>query len=364
MKEKKVIGVMSGTSIDEIDACLALIKPDFSFEILDTFSLDFKEKTQQEILNLANNLGTVADVCKMNFKLGKLFGKTANSLMQKSGKTADIISSHGQTIWHRPSKSTLQIGDISVIAQKTGVHTIGDFRPADIAQGGEGAPLVSFADEIIFKRNVPRAIQNIGGIGNVTVINPEKETFAFDTGPGNMLIDYFAQKLFNQNYDNNGDLAAQGEIDENWLNQLLKENFYKKLPPKTTGRELFSQEYAEKILETAPKNNYDKMATITALTAKTIQLAYKDFVLPKVGLKQVVIGGGGAYNKELLRLLKEYLPTVTISTHEEFNIPNKYKEALAFAILGYATYYKIPNNLPSCTGAKSPIIMGKMAYPN
>lgn len=355
---------MSGTSIDEVDACLALIKPDFSFEIIDTISVDFKEKTQKKIYNLANNNGYVKDVCKMNFKLGKLFGKTANALMEKSKETADIISSHGQTIWHKPSKSTLQIGDISVIAQKTGVLTIGDFRPADIAQGGEGAPLVCFADEIIFQRNIPRAIQNIGGIGNVTIISPENDTFAFDTGPGNMLMDYFARKLFNQECDFNGDIAAKGTIDESWLSNLLKEGFYKKLPPKTTGREMFSENYAQEILLSAPENKYDIMATITALTAKSIQMAYEDFVLPKVNIRQAVIGGGGAYNKELMKMLREYLPNIEICSHEDFNIPNKYKEALAFAILGYATYYKIPNNLPSCTGAKSPVIMGKMAFPN
>lgn len=363
MKEKKVIGIMSGTSIDEVDACLALIKPDFSFEIIDTISIDFKEKTQKKILNLANNLGTVKDVCKMNFKLGKLFAKTANELMKKSGQKADIISSHGQTIWHKPSKSTLQLGDISVITQNTGVLTIGDFRPADIAKGGEGAPLVCFADEIIFGRDTARAIQNIGGIGNVTVINPQNETFAFDTGPGNMLMDYFAQALFDKKYDYQGQLAAQGEINETWLNQLLQEDFYKKAPPKTTGRELFSDEYAQKILNNAPENHYDIMATITALTAKTIQIAYENFVLPRAKIKEVIIGGGGAYNKYLINLIEDYTK-LPIKTHEDYNIPNKYKEALAFAILGYATYNKIPNNLPSCTGAKSPVVMGKIAYPS
>lgn len=360
MEEKKVIGIMSGTSVDEIDACLALIRPDLTFQIIDTASLKFEEDVREKILKLANNEGTVADVCEMNFTLGKLFAECAKKLSVK----ADIISSHGQTIWHNPKKSTLQIGDISVIANRTETLTVGDFRPADIAFAGQGAPLVPFADEVIFGRDEARCIQNIGGIANVTVLNPRGETFAFDTGPGNMLIDFFAKRLFDQKCDYEGHFAKQGHVDPIWLNELLREKYYAKRPPKTTGREMFSEEYANKILHTAPKNKYDIMATVTALTAKTIYDAYQNFVFPKAKITEIVIGGGGVYNKYLMDLLQKYFFPLPIKTHEDFGVPDKYKEALAFAILGYCTYYKIPNNLPSCTGAARPVVMGKIAYPS
>jgi anhydro-N-acetylmuramic acid kinase len=360
MEEKKVIGLMSGTSIDEIDACMALIRPDLTFQIIDTTSLGFPEEVKNKILDLANNKGSIKDVCEMNFILGKLFAKCT----EQFGIKADIISSHGQTIWHIPQSSTLQIGDISIIANETNTITVGDFRPADIAVGGHGAPLVPFADEVIFGRDEARCIQNIGGISNVTVLNPKGPTMAFDTGPGNMLIDHFAQTLFMQKCDYDGRLANQGRIDNDWLEWLLKDPYYAKKPPKTTGRELFSVDYARKIIHTAPKNPHDIMATITALTAKTIYNAYEEFIFPKVKPKEIILGGGGVYNKYLLNLLDRYFYPIGIKTHDDFGVPNKYKEALAFAILGYCTYYKMPNNLPSCTGAKRPVVMGKVAYPS
>lgn len=360
MDEMKVIGIMSGTSIDEIDACLALIRPDLTFQIIDTVSLDFPSDIKEKVLQLANNKGTVKDVCETNFELGRLFAKCTDQF----GIKADLIASHGQTIWHIPENSTLQIGDISIIAHHTNTVTIGDFRPADIAAGGHGAPLVPFSDEVIFGRDESRCIQNIGGIANVTVLDAKGPTFAFDTGPGNMLIDYFAQTLFGQKCDYDGRLAAQGHVDYDWLNVLLSEPYYAQKPPKTTGRELFCAEYAKKILQSAPENHHDIMATITALTAKTIFNAYEKFVFPKTKPKEIVIGGGGVYNKYLLSLLDRYFYPLLIKTHEDFGIPNKYKEALAFAILGYCTYYKMPNNLPSCTGAKMPVVMGKIAYPS
>ena len=360
MEEKKVIGIMSGTSVDEIDACLATIRPDLTFQIIDTVSMDFPPEIKEKVLQLANNRGFVRDVCEMNFILGKLFADCANKLSIK----ADIISSHGQTIWHIPQNSTLQLGDISVIANNTNTLTVGDFRPADIALGGHGAPLVPFSDEIIFGRDVARCIQNIGGIGNVTVLDPKGQTFAFDTGPGNILIDYFAQNLFGQKCDFEGRLAMQGRINNEWLEELFQNEFYDKIPPKTTGREMFGLEYAKKISLTAPQDKHDLMATITALTAKTIYNAYQKFIFPKVKVEEIVIGGGGVYNKYLINLLDKYFYPIAIKTHDDFGISDKYKEALAFAILGYCTYYKMPNNLPSCTGARQPVVMGKIAYPS
>ncbi len=363
---KTVISLMSGTSIDSIDACLVKIFEDLTFEVIDSYSLEYPDEIRDKLFNLANNTGSVKDVCLMNTVVGELFAKCANSLIKKSGlkkEQIDFISSHGQTICHLPDKkSTLQIGDISVISYKTGIMTIGDFRPKDMAANGQGAPLVPFADKILFGTDKGRLIQNIGGISNVTVLSNKCEIFAFDNGPGNMLIDYFMNKLFNLPYDKDGEIALKGLIDEIWLNKLLTNPYYSIIPPKSTGRELFNSEYAEKIYKIAPKNKYDIIATVTALTAKTIADSYINFIFPKVKPDEIVLGGGGAYNNAIIKFLHNYLPDIQIKTHEDYNIPNKLKECIAFAYLGYYTVNKQPNNIPSCTGAESSVILGKISY--
>lgn len=373
-KFKTVISLMSGTSLDSIDACLLKIFDDLSFEILGSHSLMYPVEIQDKLLELANNIGSVKDVCYMNFVVGELFANTVNELLKKySLKSSDIdfISTHGQTIFHIPfeielsgikTKSTLQIGDISVISHKTGITTVGDFRTKDIASCGHGAPLVPFADKILFGLDKNRLIQNIGGISNVTVLSKDCEIFAFDNGVGNMLIDYFVKKLFNKNYDKDGEIASIGMVDEKWLNILLDEPYYSLIPPKTTGRELFNNVYAEKVFEFSPDKKEDVISTITALTAKVITDSYKKFILPKTAIDEVVLGGGGAYNKTLISFMKNYMPELVIKTHEDFGIPNKLKEAIAFAYLGYFTLNKEPNNVPSCTGASCPVVMGKISY--
>lgn len=365
---------MSGTSLDTIDACLVKIFDNLSFEVLGNCSNDYPSEIKKKLLNMANNKGSVADVCFMNFIVGNLFADTANKLLKETGlkkENIDFISTHGQTIWHMPeagsiggikTRATLQIGDISVISYKTGIMTVGDFRPKDIAADGQGAPLVPFADKILFGSDKNRLIQNIGGISNVTVLSNKCDIFAFDNAPGNMLIDYFMQKLFDTAYDKNGETALKGNINEKWLNYLLEEPYYKVTPPKSTGRELFNENYAERILKSAPDNKYDIIATITNLTARTIADSYNNFILPKTTIDEIVLGGGGAYNTAIIKYLKEYLPSFIIKTHEDFNIPNKLKECIAFAYLGYFTVMRKTNNIPSCTGAKEPVIMGKIAY--
>lgn len=371
---KTIISMMSGTSLDSIDACLLKIYDDLSFEIIDNYSLDYPKEIRTKLLNLANNNGDIKDVCFMNFAVGELFSQCANSLIKKANYTSDkidFISSHGQTIFHIPTdielggiktKSTLQIGDISVISHNTGIMTVGDFRTKDMAANGQGAPLVPFADKILFGLDKNRLIQNIGGISNVTVLSKECDIFAFDNGVGNMLIDYYMQKFFNKPYDKNGETALNGTIDYDWLNKLLKEPYYKIKPPKTTGRELFNNEYAEKVLTNAPDKKENIIATITALTAKVITDSYKNFITPKTNIDEVVLGGGGAYNNAIIKYMQEFMPELNIKTHEDFNIPNKLKEAIAFAYLGYYTINKKPNNEPNCTGANQAVIMGKIAY--
>lgn len=373
---KLVVGLMSGTSADGIDASLVKINPDFSIEFIKGIEYGFSGIIRETIFKIFQNKSSPEEICWMNFALGQCFAEAALEVIEKAGLTpdkVDLIGSHGQTIYHKPDdefidglnkKSTMQIGEGAVISEKTGITTVSDFRTADVAAGGQGAPLVSFADEIFFKKgDKKRAVQNIGGIGNVTVIGPGILSFAFDTGPGNVIIDYCANKYFNRKYDKNGELAARGEVDYEWLNKLLKEEYYAKSPPKTTGRELFTASRIDKYLLNAPECPYDIMATVTALTAHTIFNAYKAFVYPAIRIDEVIIGGGGVFNPTLMKMIKNlFAENVKVLKHEDFGIPDRYKEAIAFAMLAYAAFYKLPNNIPSCTGAKHRKILGKISY--
>ncbi|MBR6163292.1 anhydro-N-acetylmuramic acid kinase [bacterium] len=371
---KTIISLMSGTSIDSVDALMVKIFDDLSFEIVDNYSLSYPSEVRNMIFKTVDNKSDVSEVCSLNFLLGQLFAQAVNELLQKTDmkkEEIDFISSHGQTVFHIPEKknfcgfnisSTLQLGDISVISHLTGIKTVGDFRTKDMAAGGQGAPLVPFADEILFKKDKNRLIQNIGGISNVTVLTKDKPTFAFDNGVGNILSDYFSLKLFGEPFDKGGEFALKGKVDTKWLELLLSEPYYKKLPPKTTGRELFSSEYAEKLFLSAPKDKYDVMATIAELTASVIYNSYCDFIFNDNKIDEVVLGGGGAFNKAIVGSLRQKLSDIPLKTHADFNIPDKFKECLAFAYLGYFTLLNKPNNLPSCTGANKPVVMGKIAY--
>lgn len=371
-----IISMMSGTSMDGTDACLVRIYDDFSHEVLNSYSLEYPDELRKRLLNAAVNNASVSDVCFLNFAVGEHFAKCANRLKEKAGlssKDIDFISSHGQTIYHMPkptecggikTASTLQIGDIAVISERTGILTIGDFRTKDIAAGGQGAPLVPFADKILFGKNSNLCIQNIGGISNVTVLSESCPVFAFDNGVGNMLIDYFSNKFFSSPYDKDGNFALSGKVDEQWLDLLLRDEYYSLKPPKTTGREHFNDKYAEKILQSAPDNKFDIIRTVTELTAKVIYNSYVDFVFPKAKVNGVVIGGGGAYNPVLMNSLRKYFGKIPVKTHKDYGIDDKLKEAIAFAILGLHTLLKLPNNIPECTGASHDVVMGKLSYPN
>lgn len=365
---------MSGTSCDSIDVGLCEVNPDLTCKLIEGVNVKYPEAVREKLFKFFRQEATLKDICQMNFVVGKCFADAANVLIKKHGKP-DFIASHGQTVYHYPYneflgekieglslKSTLQIGESSVIAQETGCMTISNFREADIAQGGNGAPLVCFADEKLFRplgKNF--AIQNIGGISNVTVVSQNYETFGFDTGVGNIMIDYCMQKFFCLPYDKDGEVASSGTVSESWLNCLLEDEYYFLPPPKTTGREYFSPQYIENALKFAPEGKENVIATLTALTAKSIAQAYERFVYTNVEIQEALIGGGGAYNKTLMKFLRKYLPTsVELKTHEDYGISNNFKEVMAFALLGYCTYYGIPNNLPSCTGAKRRVVLGKI----
>ena len=372
LEVKKVIALMSGTSCDSIDAGLCEVYPDMTVKLIQGINYKYPEHIRAKIFQLFRGEASVKDICQMNFAIGKCFAEACKVLISEFGKP-DFISSHGQTIYHYPFdkkidginlKSALQIGESSVIAQETNCLTISNFREADMAQGGQGAPLVCFADEKWFKNKGKNfAIQNIGGISNVTVVSKDFDTFGFDTGLGNIMIDYCMNKYFSLPYDKDGEIAKEGTISDSWLACLLQDEYYFMDPPKSTGREYFSPKYIENTLKFAPQNPKDIIATVTALTAKTIADSYERFIYPNVGIHEAVICGGGAYNKTLMKYLRTYLPSyIDLKTCEDYGISNNFKEVMAFALLGYCTYYGIPNNLPCCTGAKKRVVMGKLTY--
>lgn len=370
LEAKKVIALMSGTSCDSIDAGFCEVFPDKSVKLIHGINYSYPEHVRAKIFQLFRGEAGIKDICQMNFVIGRCFADAANALISEFGKP-DFIASHGQTVYHYPFdekiddislKSTLQIGESSVIAQETGCLTISNFREADMAQNGQGAPLVCFADEKWFKgRGKNFAIQNIGGISNVTVVSQDYDTFGFDTGLGNIMIDYCMGKYFGKAYDKDGEVASSGVVSDSWLECLLSDEYYFLEPPKSTGREYFSPNYIENILRMAPDEPKDIIATVTALTAKTIAQAYERFIYPNVGIHEAVICGGGAYNKTLMKMLRTYLPRhIDLTTCEDYGISNNFKEVMAFALLGYCTYYGIPNNLPCCTGAKKRVVLGKL----
>lgn len=379
---KLVVGLMSGTSADGIDAIVAeirRIKGTLRARVLTHLHRLFKPALREHILHVCLH-GTVAEICELNFLLGEHFASAALAVIRKAKlNVSDIaaIGSHGQTIHHLPNTctpSTLQIGEPAVIAERTGITTIADFRVRDMAAGGQGAPLVPFADWALFTDETrPRVVQNIGGIGNLTFLRPRarlEDVIAFDTGPGNMVIDAVVSSLSNgrQSYDRNGHWAARGKVSEKLLGEMLSHPFFKRHPPKTTGREEFGEPFVQEILGSARRMRLpddDILATATAFTVRSIADAYQRFVLPQLKPDereklQIILGGGGAKNRTLRRMLREELEGVEFFTPENFGIANSAKEALAFAILAHETLAGRPGNVPRATGAKKSVVLGKI----
>lgn len=391
MKSLRVIGLNSGTSMDGVDAALfkispagngaAKVVPDLKVELLESALIPFDPLFQRKLKRLIGRTSaSLEEVCLMNTALGEVFADAAMQLLKKSKEKADLIGSHGQTIWHSPrpkafwgvtSSGTLQLGEPSVIAARTGLPVVADFRTSDVAFGGEGAPLVSFADEVLFgKQGIASGILNIGGIANITIIDSKGEAvMAFDTGPGNMLMDRAAETLFGRELDEGGKLAAAGKVNEKWLSELLSHPYMAQKPPKTTGRELFGNNTADKLIEEAQKvhkieNPNDIIATLTAFTARSIALNYKEHVAPTVTIERLILGGGGAQNPELVSMISKAWPhKISIFNHEDFGISTKFKESLLFALLAYTSFFSIPNNVPSCTGASRRVCLGKLIRP-
>ncbi len=315
----------------------------------------------------------------MNFALGEVFAAAAQRLADGQGgmDTIHLIASHGQTVCHlpegkspaTPAGSTLQVGEPAVIAERTGVTVVADFRTADVAAGGQGAPLSSFADYLIFRHPARgRAIQNLGGIGNVTFLPAGcrlDEVIAFDTGPGNMLIDAITSKVTEGRLscDVNGEVAAQGRVDDALLAWLMKHEFIQRQPPKSAGREEFGAAFAEEFLAKSNEKGLgaeDAIATGTAFTAESVADAYRRFLIPKGRIDEVILGGGGVYNQTLRQFIMERLAGISVLTHEDFGIPGHAKEALAFAILGNEAMLGKSGAMPTVTGAARPALLGKI----
>ena len=385
-----VVGMMSGTSVDGVDAALVEISGSDdapSVRLLAFENKPFPPAVREKIFQLFRpETAAVDKVGYMNFLLGEIYAQSALSVIEKvelKPEDVDLIGSHGQTIWHQPEMNcedgfpvhfTVQIGEGSVIAQRVGVPVVSDFRVADMAEGGQGAPLVPFSEYVLYRRpDQTILLQNIGGIGNVTVLpaagRPE-DVFAFDTGPGNMIIDAVVSALTGgkEQYDAGGVRGGRGTVCEELLSLLQQDDYYRKPLPKSTGRENFGLHYTERILEWKKEHSLsddDLVATVTELTAWSIADAYERYILPRYNASELIAGGGGSYNRTLMdRLARRLAPYgVTVKTQEDLGLSSDAKEAVAFALLADRCVRGLPNTLPSVTGARCQTIMGKISLP-
>ena len=374
--ERLVIGLMSGTSVDGVDCALVRIRgggPGVQITPVHFATYPFAPDVREEVFRLFRpETSDVVTICQMNFVLGEVFADAALRLMREAGvrpEEVDLIGSHGQTVWHEPnpvtragitSRSTLQIGEPAVIAARTGVVTVGDLRVRDVAAGGQGAPLVPYLDYCLLRDDRrSRALQNIGGIGNVTYLPAGctlNEVVAFDTGPGNMLIDALTSHFFGRTFDEGGAIAAQGRVLPDLLAELMAHPYLAAPPPKTTGRELFGVQFAAGLFNRGEPA--DLVATATAFTAHSIVDAYRRF-LGRVD--EVIVGGGGARNPVLMRMLADALPEARVADHEAVGVNSDAKEAIAFALLANDCLLELPTNVPGATGGQR-AVLGKISF--
>jgi anhydro-N-acetylmuramic acid kinase len=378
--EKIAIGLMSGTSLDGIDAAVVRIHGfglNTKVELLGYHLQPYDAQLRQKILDCCHpDSGRVDLICDLNVRLGEAFAEAAIQAAEQYGipwEKIDFISSHGQTIYHMPDRyATLQIGELAVIAERTGKPVVGDFRPHDMAVGGQGAPLVPYVDYLLFRHpERGRVLLNIGGIANISVLPANTSgdfVFAFDTGPGNMIIDAFVRYGTDgqETFDRDGNYARSGKVNQDWLESMLHHPYYSQPIPKSTGREMFGEEYARKLWQEAEERSIpfvDRIATVTALTAETIARAINTFVHPIANMDELIVGGGGEQNPVIMESLRALLPQLAVMSSKEFGIPSEAKEAIAFAVLGNEAIHRIPNQLPSATGARKPVVMGKLVLP-
>ena len=352
----RVAGVMSGTSLDGIDVAIVEIAGR-GISTIGFQSTPYSDSVRRAILAVSNTTTTTAAVSRLNFQLGELYARAVQRACRRYGPAA-LIGCHGQTIYHEGGANTLQLGEAAVIAERTGVPVVSSFRARDIAAGGQGAPLVPFVDCLLFRHpRRTRVALNIGGIANITWI---PSGVAFDTGPGNMVIDALVRHHTGgrQNFDRDGRIAARGNLNRPLLDRLLADPYYRRRPPKSAGREQYGTEFVARLLATGLPLP-DLIATATVLTAATIAQAIATSA-PRPP-DELIVSGGGAHNPQILAHLAAFLPGVALATSDAYGIDPDAKEAIAFAILAYQTWRRRPSNLPSATGARRPVILGEVS---
>ncbi len=402
-----VAGVMSGTSADGINVALVRLgagvrtgsrpapvaasssrgrgRP-LHIKLLGHAEYSYPKKIQAVILAAMNaSNASVAELARLNFFLGELYAEAVLATQCQFKLRVQLVGCHGQTLYHqgephnflgRPLAATWQTGEAAIIAARVGVPVISDFRPADIAAVGKGAPLVPFVDYLLFRDSrVARILQNIGGIANLTAIpagGSTNDVIAFDTGPGNMVIDAVTRKLFDRPFDRGGKIAATGVPLEHVIEKTLRDRFFRRKPPKTAGREEFGREFVRDFLQSCGRaRKRDVVATVTALTARSIADAVRRFVVKSAATKrskafgEMILSGGGTRNATLVTMLAAALAPLGVGLRfsDEFGVPSEAKEAVAFAVLAYETWHRRPSNLPSATGAKRAAVLGKISYP-
>jgi len=385
----RVLGLLSGTSADGIDVALVRVTrrpPHISAHLENFACFPYPPRVRREVLRIASGAAAPsADIARLNSLLGELFARAALTACHRFHvpvRHVDLIGSHGQTIFHQGAPApylgapriaaTLQIAEPAVIAARTGVPTVGDFRPADLAAGGQGAPLVPFVDYLLYRHERRgRVALNIGGIANLTVIPPSAEpadVLAFDTGPGNMLVDALAASASSgrQHFDRDARRARRGRMNVELLEALLDDPYFQKPPPKSAGREEFGAEFLNRACARVERQRLrvdDAFHTITMLTPLTILDAMRRWVRPRTRVDDVIVSGGGAHNPLVMSNLRAGLPGVNMVTSGELGLPEDAKEAFAFAVLAYETFHGRAANLPAATGAKRPAVLGKLCLP-
>jgi anhydro-N-acetylmuramic acid kinase len=384
-----VAGIMSGTSADGIDVAFTRITPDKAdpqspdLKLLAHAGFPFPPALRRAVLAAMNaDAIATAELARLNWRLGQAYSEALTEALERNPCQLDLIGCHGQTIYHqatparylgRDATCTWQIGEMAMLAQQSGVPVVSNFRPADMVVGGQGAPLVPLLDYVLFRHPTRgRVLQNLGGIGNLTALPPKAgplEVVAFDTGPGNMVIDQLMQQLFAKPFDRGGKTGTRGTVLQSVVSSRLREAFFQARPPKTAGREQFGTDFTARFLEACRKaggNPEDAVASATALTAQSVSLAYSNFLLNTMRHAPVdfIVSGGGARNLTLMQMLQQELEPLgcAVQASDQLGLPAEAKEAAAFALLAYETWHRRPGNIPSATGAARPAILGEITY--
>jgi anhydro-N-acetylmuramic acid kinase len=396
-----VAGVMSGTSADGINVAVVRMSqggrrgtaksggqecPPYtgvsaaSIELLGHAEFVYPAAVRRAVLAAMNSRqASVPDLTRLNFLLGELYADAVLAAQKQLRVKAELVGCHGQTLYHQGTAAaflgrrlavTWQTGEAAVIAARAGIPVVADFRPADMAAGGKGAPLVPYLDYMLYRdASIGRIAQNIGGIANLTAIPSGAsldDIIAFDTGPGNMVMDALTEELFSKPFDRDGKIAASGRVLDDVVSNFLRRSFFRQKPPKTAGREDFGREFTKEFLRACRKaNKADVIATATAFTAQSIRYALERFVSPKGDYSELIVSGGGARNPTLMAMLANQMRDLGLQlrSSDEFGIPSEAKEAVAFAVLAFETWNRRPSNVPSATGANRPAVLGKVSYP-